>query len=409
MAHSHHAHAQECTTHNSGAELCTLPTVCDPFNNATHISMDAEVVRKTGGNPDTDDVALYNLLSYVDFDVKSADLGDADGSHLDTSIMLMLECRPVLKDMLRIALERKSFRQVRLLELPLEPRMQRSSRWLTISFIRQAQCWGNVHGPHVPNADMLTPTGEEQAPHGGGPEDRTSQARVGTCDPLARRAQRTRPSQAWRGVLPEGHEYLAVAPSHEHDQEHTHEAWRDEMPDGIGETYADVAARAVHYLLCLFSYHGAALKSGTQPPPDLSGLADDQPDDVPIEIPHIVVVAHNFILCELYEALLSWNEDGHAASNADFAQTGWSRHVLCLHGAERDAVDSSLGGGGGGRARLYGRLEQTILRHPDEYNPEACSSGESVQVPTPCSTPAAGTPHSSGVNSNTPDIPLVAA
>lgn len=320
--------------------------------------------------------------------------------------------------------------------------MNRSSRWVTISFIRHAQCFGNVNGPHISNADMLTPLGETQAKALGrawmntridsihcstlNRAKRTANAvatahtGIPTKPPvhatrwLVERNAPARPKR--RGAPIEGHEHLSAGPGH-----HAHEEWRDEPPDGVGETYAEVAARGVHYLLCLFAYHAAVI---SQPPPGLTELSEDRPEDVPEGIPHIVVVAHNFILCELYEALISWNDDGHTASNADFAQTGWSRHVLCLHGGERD------GPGLGGRARLYGRLEQTILRHPDEFNPALCSPGTRIHYPvrrlltvplvgespnsspqlltTPSSTPR-GTPHSSGVASVCVDIPLIAA
>ncbi|KZV97025.1 phosphoglycerate mutase-like protein [Exidia glandulosa HHB12029] len=357
--------------------------------------MDAEVMRKLGGDPSTDDVALYNILSFVDYDIKST-----PGMHLDTSICLMLECRPELKEMLRRALETQSYKQIRLLEYLWPPRAQKSERWLTVSFIRHAQSFGNVHGIHTPNADVLTPYGEKQARMLGvqwaktridavhcstlNRAKRTALALGRGIHPVRWLVERNAPARPRRGEdLIEGHEFLSDGP---------HEDWRDEMPDGHGESFADVAARAVHYLLCLFSYHSVAVDK----PPRVAGLRADRPEDVPEEIPHIVVVAHNFILCELYEALLGWNDDQHPATNADFEQTGWSRHVLCLKGSDRSA---------GGRGKLYGRLEQTILRHPSEYNPANCNVGESPQPSTaPHAFPKGVTPISMGMK-----LPMVAA
>ncbi|EJD41065.1 phosphoglycerate mutase-like protein [Auricularia subglabra TFB-10046 SS5] len=372
------------------------PLIKDPFDEATHAAMDAEVMRKLGGDPSTDDVALYNILSYVDYDIKCT-----PGQHLDTSICLMLECRPQLKDMLRRALEAQSFKQIRLLEFLWPVRMQQSDRWLTVSFIRHAQSFGNVHGPHTPNADVLTPYGEAQARVLGAQwaqtridavhcstlnrAKRTAGALGRGVHPVRWLVERNAPARPRRSAdLVEGHEFLCDGPR---------EAWRDETPDGHGESFADVAARAVHYLLCLFSYHGVTVDQ----PPSVAGLSGDKPEDVPAEIPHIVVVAHNFILCEMYEALMSWNDDEHTATNADFEQTGWSRHVLCLKGSDR-AV--------GGRGKLYGKLVQHVLRHPSEYNPTNCNNGECPQMlHAPANTYEKGVP----AVSTAMKLPLVAA
>jgi len=112
---SQHVHESPVADLESTNGAGGLPTIPDPFDTDTHARLDAEVIRKTGGDPGTDDVALYNLLSYIDYDIKAAVLRDEDGGHLDTSISIMLESRPALRALLRSSLEHESFKNVRLL------------------------------------------------------------------------------------------------------------------------------------------------------------------------------------------------------------------------------------------------------------------------------------------------------
>lgn len=61
-----------------------------------------------------------------------------------------------------------------------------------------------------------------------------------------------------------------------------------------------------------------------------------KPDDIPEDIPHIVIVSHNIFLCEFYELLLNWDPHKlHNTTSTDYGNTEWyvsnpSNVAVCL-------------------------------------------------------------------------------
>jgi len=96
---------------------------------------------------------------------------------------------------------------------------------------------------------------------------------------------------------------------------------RSYQPSG-GESYDQVAARALSFITIAIMKHGVPLSEIPH------CLLFEKIQILPEGIPHIVIVSHNVLMTEMYEALHSWGKD-HVMTDAHWKNACWSRHMLC--------------------------------------------------------------------------------
>lgn len=115
---------------------------------------------------------------------------------------------------------------------------------------------------------------------------------------------------------------------------------RHHTPPG-GESLNDVQTRAHWMLWRIAKWYGKDI-GGERAQTEWLKLKEPRdgrlckPDDIPEDIPHIVVVSHNIFLCEFYELLLNWDPSKpHKTTRTDYANTEWyvsnpSNVAVCL-------------------------------------------------------------------------------
>lgn len=155
-------------------------------------------------------------------------------------------------------------------------------------------------------------------------------------DPLTEygRKQAERLGNKWKGVhidalhastLQRAHDTALQIVEHNHDTtlrvstDERYEEWnrghngsnldvettnRDHRPLG-GESLEDVASRARLSLTVLLTKYGKELDE--RPKEFLDKNEIDSPDDLPQDIPHVVLVSHKIFLAELYCSMVGWN------------------------------------------------------------------------------------------------------
>jgi probable phosphoglycerate mutase len=83
-----------------------------------------------------------------------------------------------------------------------------------------------------------------------------------------------------------------------------------------------VVNRSLMAIVILVRKYGIYLRT---PPTELFGDSHSltDPSKLPDNVPHIVIVSHNILLSELYEALFSWTAEKHVNLGIEYANTGW--------------------------------------------------------------------------------------
>lgn len=104
---------------------------------------------------------------------------------------------------------------------------------------------------------------------------------------------------------------------------------RQHTPPG-GESLNDVQWRAHVALKRIARLYGKNIGGERAQAEEWSKLKEHRedrqckPDDIPEDIPHIVVVSHNIFLCEFYELLLNWDREKiHKTTSTDYRNTEW--------------------------------------------------------------------------------------
>ncbi|KAF8588158.1 phosphoglycerate mutase-like protein [Ramaria rubella] len=218
-------------------------------------------------------------------------------------------------------------------------------RYAVISFIRHAQSTSNLYTGQrsMQNEDdELTPHGVAQAQELGEQwadvridkiySSHTKRA-VGTANAIAER-NRSKPELVQSNKLrehdfgPRVRELIMRGDSNGAWRERTGLShWergtppRNHCPHG-GESLDDLVTRGIWQIISILMNDGVQL---TTPLHELSPqyTPTRKVDELPDGIPHIVVVSHNIFLCELWEALQSWNKTTHQASEADYSNAQW--------------------------------------------------------------------------------------
>ncbi|KAF8510273.1 histidine phosphatase superfamily [Gautieria morchelliformis] len=105
---------------------------------------------------------------------------------------------------------------------------------------------------------------------------------------------------------------------------------RKHCPTG-GESLQTLVHRGIYQLQEIVLKHAVALPV---PPEEMNTdyKSHEAVDELVENVPHVVIVAHNIFLTELWEALGSWNEERHVSTDAHFPNAGWSRHLLKFQG-----------------------------------------------------------------------------
>ncbi|KAK0455267.1 histidine phosphatase superfamily [Desarmillaria tabescens] len=92
-----------------------------------------------------------------------------------------------------------------------------------------------------------------------------------------------------------------------------------------GESLESVAERAQHALLQYLRSYGASFASMPDVPNDSADLIDG--------VPHAVVVSHNILLTEFYEAMLFFNEPSKRyITPVHFRNASWARYIVFYDG-----------------------------------------------------------------------------
>jgi broad specificity phosphatase PhoE len=95
---------------------------------------------------------------------------------------------------------------------------------------------------------------------------------------------------------------------------------RDHRPLG-GESLDDVSSRARLSLTMLLTKYGKELDD--RPKEFLDKNKIDSPNDLPQDLPHIVLVSHKVFLVELYNSMVGWNADYPCEKTWDYGNVDW--------------------------------------------------------------------------------------
>jgi broad specificity phosphatase PhoE len=96
---------------------------------------------------------------------------------------------------------------------------------------------------------------------------------------------------------------------------------RDWAPPRGGESLNDVSRRAERFVREVVLRHGKELEASLESLKD--GLGPVIAKSLPNGIPHVVIVAHNIFLVELFESLLSQGSVDHVTTDCHYENISW--------------------------------------------------------------------------------------
>ncbi|KAF8642473.1 hypothetical protein AX16_009474 [Volvariella volvacea WC 439] len=216
--------------------------------------------------------------------------------------------------------------------------------WLTVSFIRHAECESNRDYRKVEEPNNLTERGKLQASQ---LRDKWSNVRMDAI--YSSDVVRTRETASTLLGSRSGH--LTVQEHHDLvEQEHgpvvmnyfksgdieyadmerrgniyaPYQSRREHRPTG-GESANDVAERAQYRFLRIMFDRGVPLDQvPAESKEDFNRINTwGDVNHVPEGIPHIVMVSHNILLSELYESLHMWNDSCHKEMATEYRNAEW--------------------------------------------------------------------------------------
>ncbi|KIM90661.1 hypothetical protein PILCRDRAFT_811113 [Piloderma croceum F 1598] len=214
----------------------------------------------------------------------------------------------------------------------IEPSKSKGKKCLILSFIRHAECHSNVSDT-VGIEDSLTEYGREQA------------------ERLGNNWKDVHIDALHASTMQRAHDTALRIAKHNHDTtlkvttDDRYEEWnrgftsasnlnaetmgletnRDHRPCG-GESLDDVASRARLSLTMLLTKYGKELDD--YPKEFLDKNEIDSPNDLPQDLPHIVLVSHKIFLTELYYSMVGWNTGCPYIMTRDYKNVDWSRHII---------------------------------------------------------------------------------